>query len=341
MVINHSAMTEEEKKQEERQAAKAPDAVEQAIKGMESRAASLRKYASSPIRHDTEVKRRPYDEYINSEAARRLVETPEQAEARQKRERRNRRLAALADGLVALSNVAGAMGGATPIKPSSMTAAQRQAVERAAAHRRENAKLYDNARRHYADLQYKQDKDAADRLAAERKARRDAGKQADSIDAAVAKMRQAIESERAKAELARLKAKEQARHKRAMKAKARGGGSSRRGSGSGSDELRDAYKYWMSLSEKDKNTYRDMNKRGRRVRIGTEGSGALARPVYGTQYMDDDDDFIMQVWKQRKAYLINHGREDEIASGGYNNSYYSNKIMPGIGNAGNKMPGVK
>lgn len=315
-------MTEEEKKkQEERQAAKAPDALEQSIRNMESRSAALRQYASSPIPQGTEGRPRPYDDYINSEAAKRLVETPEQAEARQKRERLGRRLAALADGLVAMGNVAGAMAGATPVKPANLTAANRQAVEQAAAHRRENARLYENARRHWANIQYKQDKDEADRQAAERKARHDAGKQADVIDASVARLRQAREKARADAEQATRRADEQARHNRAMEARARRGGSGSSASGNGANELTAAYEYWMSLTDDEKRQYRDMNKRGRRVVTGTEGVGTLKKPVYGTQYMDDDDDFVMQVWEQRKAYLRNHGREDEIATGGYNLKY--------------------
>ena len=105
--------------------------------------------------------------------------------------RTNRRIAAISDGLVALSNVAGAMGGATPIKPtSSLSSAHRAAVERAAQRRRENAARYETARRYLSGLQQQQDKDNADRYNDEVKARLDAGKQADTLQGTAARLRQ-------------------------------------------------------------------------------------------------------------------------------------------------------
>ena len=134
------ATTEEEKKKQQ------PDAVEQAIRSMEERAGELRNYAASPVKTDTSGQPNWMAEV--ERVRREYTETPEQKAARERRESTNRRIAALTDGIVALSNVAGAMGGATPIKPaSSLSSAHRAAVERAAKHRRENARLYDTARR--------------------------------------------------------------------------------------------------------------------------------------------------------------------------------------------------
>lgn len=56
----------------------------------------------------------------------------------------------------------------------------------------------------------------------------------------------------------------------------------------------------MSLTPDQQKDYRDMNKRFTTVR------GNKVR------YMDDDEKFIKYVWNQRKAYLRNHGRADEI-----------------------------
>ena len=169
-------------------AAEKPDAVEQAVTGLQDRAKRLREYAASPVRID---KGGQTDWMSEIERVRNMyAESPEQQAARERRERTNGRIAALADGLVALSNVAGAMAGATPVKPSvTMSAAHRKAVEDAARYRRENARRYETARNYYAGLQYKQDKDNAGKEAAERKARQAAGRQADTLDIAAAKMR--------------------------------------------------------------------------------------------------------------------------------------------------------
>lgn len=80
-----------------------------------------------------------------------------------------------------------------------------------------------------------------------------------------------------------------------------GGGSSSGKSKSSKDKKLDrAYDYWMSLTPAQQKQYRDWNKRFTTVR------GNKVR------YMDDDENFIKYVWNQRKAYLRNHGRADEI-----------------------------
>lgn len=133
---------------------------------------------------------------------------------------------------------------------------------------------------------------------------------------------------------------ELARKNRANRNSGGSGGSRGTASARKAKELENAYNYWMSLSEKDKNTYRNQNKRGKRVKVGEEGRGGLKKPVYGIQYMDDDDDFILQVWEQRKAYLRTHGREDEIDDGGYNLDYRQSHSKD-LSRNGRKKPAVK
>lgn len=302
-----------------------PAPVEQAITGLENRAKELREYAASPVRIDKGGQTNWMSEI---ERVRNMYsESPEQQAAREKRERTNRRIAALSDGLMALSNVAGAMAGATPIKPSvTMSAAHRKAVEDAARRRRENAKLYDTARKYYAGLQYKQDKDNADKEAAERKARQAARKDADTLETGIAKMRVDREKNKSDQEykdkvLGETKryhdAQIQLDQQRNAIAASKGGGSG----GKNDDELQAAYNYFASLTEDEKKQYRDKLKRGYRAQVGTTGTGPLKEPVYGTQYKADDESFVKAVWNLRKAYLRNNGRGDEIATGGYNTGF--------------------
>lgn len=308
--------TDDKKKKDEQ-----PDAVEQSIRNMESRAQELRNYAASPVNIDTsgqpnwmaEVER------VRNE----YMESPEQKVAREKRERTNRRIAAISDGLVALSNVAGAMAGATPIKPStSLSEAHRIAVERAAKRRRENAARYESARKYYAGMQSQQDKLNADRYNDAVKARLNAGKQADTLQGTAARLRQSRENSNRSYDLQKEKFEEQKNHNRktlALQAernaisRSKGGGGS---SGKKEDELA-AMKYWESLTDKEREDYRTMFGRDDDLK-------------------SDDKSFIDLVWKRRKAYLINHGRGDEIRTGGFNRSYNKGK---GYGNNNGKGRG--
>lgn len=191
---------------------KQPDAVEQAISDLESRAKERREFAVSPVKIDTSGQ--PNWMGKLEEVRREYMESPEQKAAREKRERTNRRIAAISDGLVALSNVAGAMGGATPIKPTSLSEAHRAAVERAAKRRRENAARFETAQRYYSGLQYKQDKDNADRYNDAVKARLDAGKQADTLQGTAARLRQSRQNSNRSYDLQKEKFEEQKEHNR-------------------------------------------------------------------------------------------------------------------------------
>ena len=90
--------------------------------------------------------------------------------------------------------------------------------------------------------------------------------------------------------------------------------------GSKSKDMQEAYDYWMSLTDEQKKQYRDWNNRYRKVKTGTDDDD---NPIFTNQYMDDDDNFIQMVWKQRQGWLNNP----------------KNRTMPGVSD--NKMPGVK
>ena len=226
---------------------------------------------------------------------------------------------------MALSNVAGAMGGATPIKPtSSLSSAHRAAVERAAKRRRENAARYETAQRYYSGLQYKQDKDNADRYNDAVKARLDAGKQADTLQGTAARLRQTKANADRDYDFQKEKFEEQKEYNRktlALRAERNAISRSKAGGGSSADETNAAHRYWASLTEQEKQRWRDMFGRKKTVRTGTEGKGRNKKPVYGTEYDKDDANFINLVWKQRKAYLQNEGRGDEIRTSGFNRSH--------------------
>lgn len=327
--------TDDKKKKDEQ-----PDAVEQSIRNMESRAQELRNYAASPVNIDTsgqpnwmaEVER------VRNE----YMESPEQKAAREKRERTNRRIAAISDGLVALSNVAGAMAGATPIKPStSLSEAHRIAVERAAKRRRENAARYESARKYYAGMQGQQDKLNADRYNDAVKARLNAGKQADTLQATAARLRQTKANADRADERARQRQQEQERHNRESEMTARvraaRSGGSRGGGNEQNDDLQKAYKYWESLTPEQKQMYRDRNNRSNGQIVGTKTvKGANGEDktvlVYGNKA--DDKNFIMHVWEQRKGWIRNHGgggSKKQVS--GFGNSHSSGKKkIAGFGN---------
>lgn len=246
-------MTEEEKKKQEQQATatQQPDAVEQSIRNMEGKAAQYREFAKSPVNIDTSGQPNWMQEI--ERVRREYTESPEQQAAREKREKRNRRIAAISDGLVALSNVAGAMAGATPIKQTvTMSDAHRKAVERAATRRRENAARYETARRYLSGLQQQQDKLNADRYDKAVKARQDADKQADALEGTAARLRQNQSNSDRNYGLQKEKFEEQKEHHRKTEALQAERNSISRSKGGGSSEKKEdeaaAMKYWESLT---------------------------------------------------------------------------------------------
>lgn len=211
------------------------------------------------------------------------------------------------------------MAGATPIKQTTtMSDAHRKAVERAAQRRRENAMRYETARRYLSGLQQQQDKLNADRYDKAVKARQDAGKQADNLIGTAARLRQNRENAQRTHELAKQRADEQKRHNQvtegqgAQRVTIAKQNADKKGRGSGSsqedwDELRKAYAFWERLTPKQKKEFRDRNNRGRTVKTGEIGSGPLAQPIYGTQYMADDEDFILNAYRQHEGWKSNQG----------------------------------
>lgn len=341
-------MTEEEKKKQEQQATatQQPDAVEQSIKNLEDRAAEKREFAKSPVSVDTGGQPNWMQEI--ERVRREYTESPEQQAAREKREKRNRRIAAISDGLVALSNVAGAMAGATPIKQTvTMSDAHRKAVERAATRRRENAARYETARRYLSGLQQQQDKLNADRYDKAVKARQDADKQADALEGTAARLRQNRENAQRAHEIAKQRAEEQKRHNRVAEGqgaqrvsiakqnadkKGRGGGTG----GQGDDESQ-AYEYWESLTPEQKQMYRDRNNRSNGQIVGTKtvkGADGEDKTVLVYGNTADDKNFIMHVWEQRKGWLRNHGGggSKKQVSGFGNSKSSGKKKIAGFGN---------
>ena len=320
-------MTEEEKKkQEQATATQQPDAVEQSIKNLEDRAAEKREFAKSPVSVDTggqpnwmqEIER------VRRERVRReYTESPEQQAAREKREKRNRRIAAISDGLVALSNVAGAMAGATPIKQTvTMSDAHRKAVERAAQRRRENAARYETARRYLSGLQQQQDKLNADRYDKAVKARQDADEQANNLIGTAARLRQNRENAQRAHELAKQRAEEQKRHNQVTE----GQGAQRvtiakqnadkkgRGSGSSQEDW-DEYARWEQLHPDEVNKIKTDN-----AKIDSY-TGEPEKTVTSSTVK-----LVNAKMRQKYGSPKNTGRT-------------SNKTMPGV--SSNKMPGVK
>lgn len=316
-------MTEEEKKKQEQQATatQQPDAVEQSIKNLEDRAAEKREFAKSPVSVDTGGQPNWMQEI--ERVRREYTESPEQQAAREKREKRNRRIAAISDGLVALSNVAGAMAGATPIKQTvTMSDAHRKDVERAAQRRRENAARYETARRYLSGLQQQQDKLNADRYDKAVKARQDADKQADNLIGTAARLRQNRENAQRTHELAKQRAEEQKRHNQVTEGqgaqrvtiakqnadkKGRGGGSSQ--------EDWDEYARWEQSHPEEVNKIKTDN-----AKIDSY-TGEPEKTVTSSTVK-----LVNAKMRQKYGSPKNTGRT-------------SNKTMPGV--SSNKMPGVK
>lgn len=311
-------MTEEEKKKQEQQ----PDAVEQSIKNLEDRAAKNREFAKSPVNIDTSGQPNWMQEI--ERVRREYTESPEQQAAREQREKRNRRIAAISDGLVALSNVTGAMAGATPIKQTvTMSDAHRKAVERAAQRRRENAARYETARRYLSGLQQQQDKLNADRYDKAVKARQDAGKQADNLEGTAAKLRQSRENALRSQEQARQRAEEQKRHNRVSEAQGaqrvsiaqQNANKKGRGGNSNSQEDWDEYARWEQLHPDEVNKIKTDN-----AKIDSY-TGEPEKTVTSSTVK-----LVNAKMRQKYGSPKNTGRT-------------SNKTMPGV--SSNKMPGVK
>lgn len=320
-------MTEEEKKKQEQQATatQQPDAVEQSIRNMEGKAAQYREFAKSPVNIDTSGQPNWMQEI--ERVRREYTESPEQQAAREQREKRNRRIAAISDGLVALSNVTGAMVGATPIKQTvTMSDAHRKAVERAATRRRENAARYETARRYLSGLQQQQDKLNADRYDKAVKARQDADKQADALEGTAARLRQNRENAQRTHELAKQRAEEQKRHNRASEAQGAQRVSiaqqnaNKKGKGSGgAQEDWDEYARWEQLHPDEVNKIKTDN--------------AQINPYTGMPEKSVTSSTVKLVnAKMRQKYGSQEGGSKKKVSGFGNSHSSGKKKIAGFGN---------
>lgn len=138
-------------------------------------------------------------------------------------------------------------------------------------------------------------------------ARQEAGYQADKIDYNAASLKQKADEAKGKADRDKAKAKldeekfnETKRHNRAKEATDRIRAAK---AGKGGGDLTAAYDYWMSLDEKQKQQYRDWNKRK------TEPIKDAALNIIGYKYKPDDEKFIELVYNQRTAWLRNNGNK--------------------------------
>lgn len=294
----------------------------QAVEAQRKEAARLREYANSEVKIDTEGQTKPWDEFLKDKETQRLKEDDAHKAAREKRERTTRRLAALADGLVALSNVTGAMFGATPLKQTqdnTLSAGHRKQVKEAAEQRRKNNSQYEVARNHALALQQKQDAANVKRYNEEVKARKEAGKNALSIEQRIAKMEQAQDNADKRQKLAEERLALSKEKEERMANKVSGGKSSSKGGGSTSKGgSSDAYRYWMSLTEEEKKQWRDFNKRGKEDiadypemdangNFKTDEDGNLVFPST-TTYPKDDKAFIELVWRERQGMGKGHSQ---------------------------------
>ena len=233
--------------------------------------------------------------------------TQEELEKERKKQRREQIFAAIGDGISALSNLYFTTQYAPNMYSGRNTASQRvkDRWDKLAADRNANMTAYINGL-----MRARQADDAYDDN--ERQWARQLG-----LDK-IKQQRDAAADARAEAEEERKK--ELHPYARASRARARyydRGGSG----GSKSKDMQEAYDYWMSLTDEQKNQYRDWNKRVKKYNsvYNRDTKKREQIPVY----MDDDDNFIQMVWKQRQGWLNNP----------------KNRTMPGVSD--NKMPGVK
>ena len=98
--------------------------------------------------------------------------------------------------------------------------------------------------------------------------------------------------------------------------------------GSKSKDMQEAYDYWMSLTDEQKKQYRDWNNRYRKVKTGTDDDD---NPIFTNQYMDDDDNFIQMVWKQRQGWLKNQSSNGKKQINGFGSGNSGKKKIAGFG----------
>lgn len=268
--------------------------------------------------------------------------TQEELEKERKKQKREQIFAAIGDGISALSNLYFTTQYAPNMYRPTETQSEKtkKRWDKLAADRNANMKAYidglmkarqaddaynDNEREWARQLgldKIKQDRDkAADaRAEAEEERKKELhpfAKRKAEGDAQTAEAQAKYAEEYEKSKIGRNKAAAGASNAAAGASRARARYYDRGGSGgSKSKDMQEAYDYWMSLTDDQKNQYRDWNKRVKKYNsvynIDTKKKEQI--PVY----MDDDDDFIQMVWKQRQGYLNSHGNfnKDDYRRGG-------------------------
>lgn len=274
--------------------------------------------------------------------------TQEELEKERKKQRREQIFAAIGDGISALSN----LFFTTQYAPNMYRPAETQSEktkkrwDKLTAERNANMTAYINGlmRARQADDTYndnerawqrqlgldkiKQERDKAADARAEAKEKRDAemhdlNKQLRNnqitqaeYEAKKAEVEARYAPQLEQSKINRNKAAAGASNASASASRARARYYDRGGSGSGKKKnMQEAYDYWMSLTDEQKKQYRDWNNRYRKVKTGTDDDD---NPIFTNQYMDDDDNFIQMVWKQRQGWLNSQGdfNKDDYRRGG-------------------------
>lgn len=287
--------------------------------------------------------------------------TQEELEKERKKQRREQIFAAIGDGISALSNLFFTTQYAPNMYRPSETQSEktRKRWDKLTAERNANMTAYINGlmRARQADDAYndnerawqrqlgldkiKQERDKAADARAEAKEKRDAemhdlNKQLRNnqitqaeYEAKKAEVEARYAPQLEESKIGRNRAAAGASNASASASRARARYYDRGGSGgSKSKDMQEAYDYWMSLTDEQKKQYRDGNNRYRKVKTGTDDDD---NPIFTNQYMDDDDNFIQMVWKQRQGWLKNQSSNGKKQINGFGSGNSGKKKIAGFG----------
>lgn len=280
--------------------------------------------------------------------------TQEELEKEKKKQKREQIFAAIGDGISALSNLYFTTQYAPNMYSGRNTASQRvkDRWDKLAADRNANMTAYINGlmRARQADDAYNDNERAWQRQLGLDKIKQERDKAADARAEAEEERKKelhpfAIRKAEGDAQTAEAEAKyaEEYQRSRITQNEAAAGASNaaagasrararyydRGGSGgSKSKDMQEAYDYWMSLTDEHKKQYRDWNNRYRKVKTGTDDDD---NPIFTNQYMDDDDNFIQMVWKQRQGWLKNQSSNGKKRINGFGSGNSGKKKISGFG----------
>lgn len=272
--------------------------------------------------------------------------TQEELEKERKKQKREQIFAAIGDGISALSNLYFTTQYAPNMYSGRNTASQRvkDRWDKLAADRNANMTAYINGlmRARQADDAYdynerqwarqlgldkiKQQRDAAADKRAEAEEERKKTLHPFDVRAAEGKAKVAEAEAKYAEEYQRSRITQNEAAAGASNAAA---GTSRARARSGKKKnMQEAYDYWMSLTDEQKNQYRNLNNRYRKVKTGTDDDD---NPIFTNQYMDDDDDFIQMVWEQRQGWLRNNSPDGKKRINGFGSDNSGKKKIEGFG----------